>query len=172
MKDLRFTQIIDAYGSRSDRWPEAERQAMLRYIRSHASAQQYISREASLDELLDTDLHEQLQADRHKKLEAIIMGNLPASQPLRPLRADEALVDRLLAWLLPTCTNNEFWRPAIVACLPLLVGLAIGSNVSLEILDDSYTWDEQAYLLGLSADAVFVDSPSIDRPSLDILEAP
>ena len=170
MNDLRFTQIIDAYGTRSERWPETERDPMLHYIRSNASAQQYINREAAIDRLLDADLREKLPADLHEKLNARIMANLPAAQ-LAFVRADDSLVDRLLAWLLPTNTNSDFWRPAMVACLPLLVGLVIGSNVSLEALDDSYTWDEQAYLVGLSADIISLESQSIDSQSRDMMES-
>jgi hypothetical protein len=77
------------------------------------------------------------------------MANLP---PAFPTCQDRSLADRLLAWLLPGRNKGDFWRPTLVACLPLMVGLAIGSNVSLETQDDSYTWDEQVYLLGLSAD--------------------
>lgn len=147
MNSHRFTQIIDAYGSRAERWPQDEREAMQQYISIHASAQQYLHSQTSLDTLLDAETGQALL--QRRSLEARIMANLP---PALPTRQDDSLADRLLAWLLPGRNKGEFWRPTLVACLPLLVGLAIGSNVSLESQDDSYTWDEQVYLLGLSAD--------------------
>jgi hypothetical protein len=167
MNSHRFTQIIDAYGSRAERWPQDEREAMQQYISIHASAQQYLHSQISLDALLDADLGVDLGANlatglaadfgaetsqpslQQKRLEARIMANLP---PAFPTCQDGSLADRLLAWLLPGRNKGDFWRPTLVACLPLLVGLAIGSNLSLETQDDSYTWDEQVYLLGLSAD--------------------
>jgi hypothetical protein len=167
MNSHRFTQIIDAYGSRAERWPQDEREAMQQYISIHASAQQYLHSQISLDALLDADLGVDLGANlatglaadfgaetsqpslQQKRLEARIMANLP---PAFPTCQDGSLADRLLAWLLPGRNKGDFWRPTLVACLPLMVGLAIGSNVSLETQDDSYTWDEQVYLLGLSAD--------------------
>jgi hypothetical protein len=147
MNSHRFTQIIDAYGSRAERWPQDEREAMQQYISIHASAQQYLHSQISLDALLDAETGQ--PSLQQKRLEARIMANLP---PAFPTRQDDSLADRLLAWLLPGPNKYAFWRPTLVACLPLLVGLAIGSNVSLEAQDDSYTWDEQVYLLGLSAD--------------------
>jgi hypothetical protein len=167
MNSHRFTQIIDAYGSRAERWPQDEREAMHQYISIHASAQQYLHSQISLDALLDADLGVDIGVDiganltadfgaetgqpslQRRRLEARIMANLP---PAFPTRQDNSLADRLLAWLLPGRNKGDFWRPTLVACLPLLVGLAIGSNVSLETQDDSYTWDEEVYLLGLSAD--------------------
>jgi len=163
MNSHRFTQIIDAYGSRAERWPQDEREAMQQYISINASAQQYLHSQISLDALLDADLGVDIGANlaadfgaetgqpslQRKRLEARIMANLP---PAFPTRQDDRLADRLLAWLLPGSNKGDFWRPTLVACLPLLVGLAIGNNVSLETQDDSYTWDEEVYLLGLSAD--------------------
>jgi hypothetical protein len=171
MNSHRFTQIIDAYGSRAERWPQDEREAMQQHISIHAAAQQYLHSQISLDALLDADLGVDLGVDlganlaadltadfgadarqpalQRRRLEARIMANLP---PALPTRQDDSLADRLLAWLLPGRNRGDFWRPTLVACLPLLVGLAIGSNVSLETQDDSYTWDEEVYLLGLSAD--------------------
>ncbi|MFT7131659.1 MAG: hypothetical protein ACI81O_000365, partial [Cyclobacteriaceae bacterium] len=75
MNSHRFTQIIDAYGSRAERWPENEREAMQQYISIHASAQQYLHSQISLDALLDAETGQpSLQRER---LEARIMANLP-----------------------------------------------------------------------------------------------
>jgi hypothetical protein len=54
MNSHRFTQIIDAYGSRAERWPQDEREAMQQHISIHASAQQYLHSQISLDTKVDT----------------------------------------------------------------------------------------------------------------------
>jgi hypothetical protein len=167
MNSHRFTQIIDAYGSRPERWPDTERTAVLQYISSHAVAQQYLDSQTKLDAQLDAGLAAPLLLQQ-TELEARIMANLP---PILALRHTDNFADRLLAWLLPKHSKHEFWRPSLVACVPFLAGLAIGSNISLESYDDSYTWDEQVYLLGLPA-STETEASSWLEPLIERKETP
>jgi hypothetical protein len=159
MNSHRFTQIIDAYGSRPERWPEAERAAVMQYLSVHTAEQHYLDNQVSLDAQLDADLVTPLLL-KQSELEAQIMANLP---PTLVARDNDGPADRLLTWLLPNHNKLAFWRPSLVACVPLLAGLAIGGNVNIEVYDESYTWDEQVYLLGLSASTEAEADPWIEN---------
>lgn len=57
------------------------------------------------------------------------------------LHATKKLTDRLLEWLVPlqARTAAVFWRPAALACVPLVLGMAVGNQ--LDIFSDVYTTD-------------------------------
>lgn len=57
MTPERFAEIVGAYGSRSSRWPQAERDAALAFMQSHPDAIGKLRAEASLlDGLLDSSV--------------------------------------------------------------------------------------------------------------------
>ena len=52
MNRERFDSIVDAYGARPDRWPEAEREAAEAYLEAHPEARVALDAAAELDELI------------------------------------------------------------------------------------------------------------------------
>jgi hypothetical protein len=57
MTPERFAEIVGTYGSRSSRWPEAERDAALAFMQGHPDAARKLRAEASLlDGLLDSSV--------------------------------------------------------------------------------------------------------------------
>ncbi len=134
-------QLINAYGTRAENWPDDKRQAALALIASDESAGVLLSRLAPLDEALDRF---EVQPDV-KRIEADILARLP-----RPART--GLLDTLIEWLIPDgATPTAMFRPALAAMLPLLVGVALGSNINIDDTDLSYSTDEEILLLSLSS---------------------
>lgn len=52
MNRERFDSIVDAYGARPDRWPEAEREAAEAYLQAHPEARVALDAAAELDGLI------------------------------------------------------------------------------------------------------------------------
>jgi len=102
MNDLRFTQIVDAYGSRPERWPVAERAAMQQYISTHAKAQQHINNQARLDAQLDADLITDLVAPILQHQIALEAASWRIYRPSCPFKLGKKKV-WLIACLLGCC---------------------------------------------------------------------
>ena len=56
MNIQRFKELIEAYGTRSERWPEADRHAALIFLESDRDAIEIINELRRLDEALDADI--------------------------------------------------------------------------------------------------------------------
>lgn len=120
----RFEQLLDAYGASPQRWPEHEHAAALQLLQQSAQAAQLMQSAQWLDEQLDL-----LPAPDFSHLNAVLLQTaLPARR--------KKFTDRLLDWLLPMQTPSlaVFWRPAALACVPLMLGLAVGNQ--LDVLSD------------------------------------
>jgi hypothetical protein len=173
----RFTRIIEAYGSQPARWPAAERTAARQFAAEHNAARQLLDQHSQLDTYLQTDIlatHEHLNLSR---LEANLLAQVATieqvptieqqtdnrsdihrqAQDLEPRPRQAGLVaalDHFIAWLLPTQQQPTIiWRPTLLAVLPLIAGLLIGSNLQLDNLDYTDTWEDEVYLLALVPDA-------------------
>ena len=71
----QFSDLVKAYGGDTERWPEAQRAAMLAFSQNHAEAQAMRGREASLDswlacrlEAAPQALSDRIEADMAKAL--------------------------------------------------------------------------------------------------------
>lgn len=133
MNHTRLVQIINAYGTNSDRWPEKERLAALQQLEQNPEAQQAIVNLKSFDAALDSYATAPAPHLRNK-----ILGNLRKSW-----------VDSCIEWLMPSFDEllAYFWRPVLAASLPLITGLLLGSSLfTVEIAD---TWEDEVELIAL-----------------------
>ncbi len=125
----RFKLILEAYGAEPSRWPDAERDAALRFLAEDARARTWLDEARALDGLLDMDLEVAGAEDEQSQLDRVLARMLekPATNvvafPRRRImpRADR----RVLPWL---------WTGiGLAACI---AGATIGTKVGLSSMDD------------------------------------
>jgi hypothetical protein len=143
MNHQRLIQIIQAYGTRPENWPAEERadaQALLAANETDPvgsddyQVRRLLAGEAHIDDALDS-----YAVTTPLYLRSRILADLPK----------KLLLDRVLEWLLPDLgeLRSYFWRPALVACLPLVIGLMLGNN--LFTVDSSEAWEDEIALIAL-----------------------
>ncbi|MDP5054620.1 MAG: hypothetical protein NWP69_12580, partial [Congregibacter sp.] len=116
MSPEQLRELLDTYGSREQRWPADQRQDMRACLDAFPQMQQQLLAARELDAMLDGYVPPVVD------LEAHIFAALPRSLSDR---LSDRWSDRLLNWLLPD-VPTLWWRPALAAALPLVVGLVIG----------------------------------------------
>jgi hypothetical protein len=136
-----FTHIVESHGVDPERWPDHLQQPCRDLLASSAEAQQLMTRHRQLAQELD-----QLLVPDFPGLESrVLTQQLP--------RRKAALLDRLLAWLLPENPfGTQLWRPLMAACLPLVFGIVVGnySSIGVFIEDDSFEyWEDELAMLSL-----------------------
>jgi hypothetical protein len=134
-----FKQLLEAYGATESRWPSQSRAAAITLLAASADARALQDQHALLDQALD-----RYQVDENlTRLRSDILAQLPQN----------SLLDRLLDWLIPTHIDLQaVIRPAMVATLPLILGVALGSSLNLDMLDTSADWEDEIYLMALVED--------------------
>jgi len=140
MAPERFDAIIEAYGTRPERWPAGERSAALAYLQSHPQAQAFVASYSPLDDLLDAYHVEGLTSlQQHVLVQTAIVS-------------ESTVLDKVFEWLLPRSERvlAWFWRPALVACLPLLCGLYLGNHFSFGIDNTQHSWEDEMLMLSLN----------------------
>mgnify|MGYP000011601597 FL=1 len=145
MNIQRFKELIEAYGTRSERWPEADRHAALIFLEADRDAVEIINELRRLDEALDADIVAQ-----STNLKADILHQISLTTVNHAEKNRDDLFSKLWRWLGPYA-NGSFviWRPAIAACIPLLAGVYLGSVVETGSDDQLFEWEEDIYVMGL-----------------------
>jgi hypothetical protein len=144
----RFTLIVESYGADSQQWPGDERVEALEFSRTSSDAMSLLDQAAELDQHLA--LFELPNSEL--SVQRIEMGILSALKQgtLKQGRLKQGTLERLLDWVLPDFDDlaHTLWRPALVACVPLLFGIAIG----LTLTNNTYelSWDEELSLLAFT----------------------
>jgi hypothetical protein len=140
MTPERFAQLVETYGSQPARWPAQERQAAEAWQRENAAAQALCQDYAQLEALLDT-----LPTPVLSGLEQRVLRRCAAL-------ASDSLLDQALDWLLPRGDRllAWIWRPALVACLPLVCGIYMANYFSFGISGPEVAWEEELALLALN----------------------
>ena len=130
----RFTLIVESYGADSQQWPGDERVEALEFSRTSSDARSLLDQAAELDQHLT--LFELPNSEF--SVRRIELGILSA---FKQESLKQGTLERLLNWVLPDFDDlaHTLWRPTLVACMPLLLGVAIGlmlSNNTYELSSD------------------------------------
>ena len=113
----RFTRIVEAYGSRADRWPEQEREAALQLVAGNEQARALLERSAGLDELIDAA--PDLSASR--SLRERILAAAPAAR--------RRWAERLNDWASGLWPLGRNWQPLGALAAAAALGVAAGLGV-------------------------------------------
>ena len=145
MNIQRFKKLIEAYGTGSERWPEADRHAALIFLDSNLDANEVIKEMRSLDEALDADL-----VTQPTNLKVDILSQISMTPNHSARKHGDDLFAKLWHWLRPY-VNGPFiiWRPAIASCFPLLAGIYLGTVMDIGSEDHLLEWEEDIYVMGL-----------------------
>jgi hypothetical protein len=139
----RFTLIVESYGADSQQWPGDERVEALEFSRTLTDAMSLLDQAAELDQHLALF---ELPNSEHS-VQRIEMGILSV---LKQATWKQGTLERLLNWILPDFDDlaHTLWRPTLVACMPLLLGVVIG----LTLTNNTYelSWDEELSLLAFT----------------------
>ena len=125
----RFKAIVDAYGADPLHWPDAERDAALRFLAEDARAQAWLDEARALDALLDAGLEIASPEDEQAQLDRVLANMLekPATNVVAfPRKRVMSRGDRrVLPWL---------WTGiGLAACI---AGATIGTKIGLSSTDD------------------------------------
>lgn len=136
----RFATIIEIHGSQPEHWPVEERAEARAFLAQNSHAQTLLAEYRSLDAWLD-----QYQIPALPALETHVLSQA------RSVSTGNAL-DHLMDWLLPHSGRvlAWVWRPAMVACLPLVCGIYLADYYSFGIEGTQNSWEEELYLLSLN----------------------
>ncbi len=129
MNKQLFTHYASTYGSEISQWPNEVKQVAVDALAVNPQWQSLLEAEVSLDQALDAY---QVSSSPLPDLEQAILNSTAAKIDL---------IDRILAWLIP---QNSVFRPALVACVPLLVGVILGNSLEIE---DQYVLSEEIELI-------------------------
>lgn len=125
----RFKAIVDAYGADPVRWPDAERDAALRFAADDVRARAWLDAARALDGLLDAGRDAESVEDERARYERVLSRMLvnPATNVVVFPRRHVAphARRRVLPWL---------WTGiGLAACI---AGATVGTKVGLSSMDD------------------------------------
>lgn len=139
MNKTEFDDLLASYGANLSYWPEAQRDAAKSALATHPGWQTQISEERRLDDLLDILLDDQtVDPSAIAQLEQQILN--------KTIYRNTAL-EKLLDWISP---SQGIWKPALAACLPILVGVSIGLSVDV---GEQYSLENELTLTGLDSES-------------------
>ena len=153
-----FTKLLDSYGTVEANWPAEVRGEAVAFVTENEAARSLLLQYAPLDQALDRYT---VRPDIDR-MRAVLMAKVGRKN----------LFDRVTAWLMPEPGNLQaIWRPAVAATLPLILGIILGSTLSLGNTD-SYTesWSDEISMVALSTNSTdslstgSTESPSTDKP--------
>ena len=143
----RFEQLIGAYGSNPERWPLGERQAATDFLTTSTEAQNLALIERRLDQQLD--LSEPAQKDLSQLRGLIVSKTLALRGEQFSARESILMLDKLLDWLLPA-GPIQFWRPALAASLPLIVGGLLGMSIDTNQFESVDSWEDELEIMAIN----------------------
>lgn len=139
MQAETLRRLLDTYGADPARWPEEQRAAMHTALAAHPELAERRRQAADLDRWLDS--YRVARFDLGERILAAV---------------PETRLERLLHWLLPA-QPGLWWRPAMAAAMPLVLGVAIGLGGTMAASTaPDWSAQEQA-LLGVTAGDTWYD---------------
>lgn len=137
-----FTRIIDLYGSEAAHWPKRLRAECESFVANNIEARTLLNQQWQVD-----DTMAKIEVPSFPGLESRVLN-----QPL-PERS-RSFFEELVSWLLPQENfGQQVWRPALVACIPLVFGIVLGNYFSfgIGVEDDGFQyWDDELAMLSLT----------------------
>ncbi|UDL89285.1 hypothetical protein LGH82_30160 [Mesorhizobium sp. PAMC28654] len=159
MTPERFAEIVEAYGSRPNRWPQAEREAALAFMNSHPEAVRALRAEASLlDGLLDSSV----VAPASRELRQAILQAAPALK-VAPFGTIGRAMPKPTLW-----QRAGFWGAGIVG-----IGLAgaLAGAMTLAIvapmIGQAYDEGDVHNLTAFNDPLQTADGPTADEQTVD-----
>jgi len=151
----RFSQIINAYGAKTESWPAEERHEAAEFLRRNNEARNLIKAEMLLDQQLDDYSLGDIDVNWLTNNIVTTIAAQTQSDLQSELRSKEpttlsGFLDRLLDWLLPV-EPIQFWRPALAASLPLIVGGLLGMTIDISQLDSSDYWEDELEIMAIAS---------------------
>ena len=119
----RAATVLRAYGADPERWPESEREAMQRTIAQSPELQAMAAAEETLDQRLSThSVAVSLSVDDVlAQLDSLPAQQIAPSVPVSDVTSGSGWLEGLI-----TGISGQWWRPAVAACAPLALGVALG----------------------------------------------
>jgi len=137
-----FTRIIDLYGAEAARWPKRVRAECERFVANNVQARALLNQQWVVDELL-----EQIETPQFSGLESRVLNQALPEQNSGPF-------DAIIEWLIPSSgATQNYWRPAIAACLPLVFGIVLANYFSFGVgieSDGFQYWGDELAMLSLT----------------------
>lgn len=141
----RFEQLMAIHGSDIDRWPVDEQLPARQLLSESVTAQALHNDQLALDALLDA-----IPVPSMAAMEKRIIRNVSAE-------TRSSLLDKVIDWIVPRggSLSTWAWRPALVACLPLVCGIYMADFYSFGIESTENSWQEELYLISMNDYAEF-----------------
>ena len=137
-----FTRIIDLYGAEPARWPKRLRAECESFAANSVEARSLLDQELAVEDLMG-----QLEVPDFPGLESRVL-NQPLPEP------KGSIFEELANWLLPgESFGKQFWRPEIVACIPLAFGIVVANYFSFGVgieSDGFQYWGDELAMLSLT----------------------
>ena len=140
MNRQEFIKLLEEKGSEPDNWPAQLHSRIDSLLASDAQAAEILAQYQQLDQML-----------RHLPApDSSILKDRVSRQalPERPT----SLVDSLMNWLFPQSGSGLVWRPAALACLPLLFGVVMANyfNFGIGVEQSLQDWDDELAMISLT----------------------
>lgn len=140
MNRQEFIQLIEELGSDQKNWPAESRSQIDSLLADDPEAVSALAQYRELDSLLQS-----LPAPDFSQLTDQITNQ---ELPDRGI----SLLDAFMNWLFPYSGSRLVWRPALLACLPLVFGVVMSNYFTFGIDTDQLqqSWDDELAMLSLS----------------------
>lgn len=137
-----FTAIIDTHGADASRWPESVAGKCESFLQSNDEARDLLAQQQVIDNLM----HE-LEIPDFQYLQTRIQNQTLPSR-------DASFFDKVVEWLLPPVDiNQNLWRPALAACLPIVCGVVLANyfTFGIDLENDGFQyWDDELVMLSFT----------------------
>lgn len=149
MNIQKFRKLLGAYGTNSEVWPSADKETALRFLDVDPEAKSVVAEFRRLDEILNADMVTESSTLKMNILKQIQSSNITGSDSTSS-DTDTDLIARIWNWLAPQSNGAlVIWRPAMVACIPLLAGIYLGTMMDTSNDENLREWEEDIYVMGL-----------------------